>query len=133
MRKKIRRGIDLLLTGFGIITIFGAVLMSEILTVEMQLPVVLFGVLLMEAGVWGLSSKVFLNERHYTKLREEGNNIISLIRELNASAVARDRGEEDDRRFQATLERMHGSVNRMSGIASEEVSLQKATVSEQRL
>lgn len=131
MRKKIRRSIDMTLTVLGIITIFAAVLMSTTLTVKMQLPVVLFGVLLMEAGVWGLSSKVFVNERHYTKLREEGDNIISLIRELNSSAVARDSGEEDDQRFQATLERMHGSVNRMSGIASADIRRENAAASEQ--
>lgn len=127
MKKRIRRGLDIFLTGLGIITIFGTVLMSAFLTVQMQLPLVLFGVLLLEAGVWGLSSKVFLNERQYLKLREEGDYIIKLIRELNASAVARDNGEEDDQRFHSTLERMHSSVNRMADMASEKAGQEEPT------
>ena len=65
-------------------------LISSSLDIQQQLPLALIGVLLMEAGVWGLSSKVFPNERRYIDLREEGDNIIELIRKLNAAAVARD-------------------------------------------
>lgn len=67
----------------------------------------------MEAGVWGLSSKVFPNGRSYIDLREEGDNIIELIRKLNAAAVAREKGE-DDASFQVTLDEMHDSVKRMA-------------------
>lgn len=130
MRKKIRRSIDKLLTALGIVVIFAAVLMSSALTVKMQLPIVLLGVLLLEAGVWGLSSKVFLNQRHYVNLRTEGDNIIQLIRELNSSAVARDNGAEDAQRFHATLDKMHNSVNRMSELASEDIR-QGTSASEQ--
>ena len=74
----------------------------------------------MEAGVWGLSSKVFPNERRYTELREEGDVIIQLMRELNAAAVARGQGTDADGRFQATLDEMHDSVKRMGELASRE-------------
>lgn len=67
-------------------------LLSSSLDIQQQLPLALIGVLLMEAGVWGLSSKVFPNERRYIDLREEGDNIIELIRKLNAAAVAREKG-----------------------------------------
>lgn len=67
-------------------------LLSSSLDIQQQLPLALIGVLLMEAGVWGLSSKVFPNERRYIDLREEGDNIIELIRKLNAAAVACEKG-----------------------------------------
>ena len=126
MRRNIRRTIDLGLTGVGIGIIFTAVLLSSSLTIQMQLPLALAGVLLMEAGVWGLSSKVFPNERRYIDLRAEGDNIIQLIRELNAAAVARDKGVDAGERFQATLDEMHDSVKRMAELASRESDTHKA-------
>ena len=119
MKKKIQRSLDMILTGLGIATIFTAVLLNSALALKAQLPIVLFGILLMEAGMWGVSRKYFLNKRRYTSLRKEGDNIIALIRELNSSAVALDEGKEDDKRFLTTLERMHNSVNRMTGLASK--------------
>ena len=120
MRRNIRRGMDAGLTGLGIGVIFIAVLISSSLTLQMQLLLALIGVLLMEVGVWGLSSKLFPNERRYTELREEGDSIIQLIRQLNAAAVARDQGADADDRFQSTLAEMHDSVKRMAELASRE-------------
>ncbi|PCJ22994.1 MAG: hypothetical protein COA96_12835 [SAR86 cluster bacterium] len=120
MKRNIRSTIDAVLTGLGIGVIFSAVLLATTVTVQIQMFIALFGVLLMEAGIWGLSSKVFPNERRFISLRSEGDNIIGLIRELNSAALARDTGSEDDKRFQATLEKMHSSVKRMSELASEE-------------
>ena len=108
------------LTGLGIGVIFTAVLISSALTLQMQLLLALIGVLLMEVGVWGLSNKLFPSERRYTELREEGDSIIQLIRQLNAAAVARDQGVDADDRFQSTLDEMHDSVKRMSELASRE-------------
>lgn len=118
MRRNIRRSVDVGLTGLGIGIIFTAVLLSSSLTIQMQLPLALIGVLLMEAGVWGLSSKVFPNERRYIELRVEGDSIIQLIRQLNAAAVARDQGVGAEDNFQATLDEMHDSVTRMAKLAS---------------
>ena len=120
MKRNIRRTIDLGLTGLGIGIIFTSVILGGTLEIQMQLPLALLGVLFMEAGVWGLSSKLFPNERRYSQLREEGDSMIQLIRELNAAAIAKDTGAEDAKRFQATLQRMHDSVVRMSELASKE-------------
>ena len=120
MRRNIRRGTNAGLTGLGIGIIFTAVLISSALTLQMQLLLALIGVLLMEVGVWGLSRKLFPNERRYTELREEGDSIIQLIRQLNAAAVARDQGADADDRFQSTLAEMHDSVKRMAELASRE-------------
>lgn len=120
MRRKIRRSIDAALTGLGIGAIFTAVLLSASLTIQMQLPLALVGILLMEAGVWGLSSKVFPSERRFGDLRTEGDNIIQLIRQLNAAALARDNDIDEDGSFQATLNEMHDSIERMAELASLE-------------
>ena len=120
MKRNSRRTIDLGLTGLGIGIIFTSVILGGTLEIQMQLPLALLGVLFMEAGVWGLSSKLFPNERRYSQLREEGDSMIQLIRELNAAAIAKDTGAEDAKRFQATLQRMHDSVVRMSELASKE-------------
>lgn len=93
----------------------------------MQLPIALVGVLLMEAGVWGLSSKVFPSERRYIDLRAEGDNIIQLIRQLNAAAIAREQNGGDDTQFQATLDEMHDSVKRMAELASRESGTHAST------
>ena len=120
MKRNLRRSIDIALTGLGIGIIFTAVVLGGTLDIQFQLPVALVGVLLMEAGVWGLSSKLFPSERRYSRLRSEGDRMIELIRELNSAAINRDRGVEDARRFQATLEAMHDSVVRMSALAALE-------------
>ena len=49
--------------------------------------------------------------------------MIDLIRELNAAAIAKDRGEEDVMRFQNTLALMHESVKRMAELAALEKNL----------
>ena len=119
MKRNVKRQIDIALTGVGIAIIFSAVILGGSLAIESQLPLALLGVLLMEAGFWGLSSKLFPNERRYSRLRSEGDQMIVLIRELNHAAIAKSTGQEDAKRFQATLERMHESVVRMADLAAE--------------
>lgn len=120
MKRNLRRGIDMALTGLGVAFIFSAVALGGTPDIQFQLPLALLGVLLMEAGVWRLSAKLFPSERRYSRLRTEGDRMIELIRELNAAAIGRDRGIEDARRFQMTLETMHDSVVRMSALAALE-------------
>ena len=118
MSRNIRRQFDIALTGLGIALIFTAVLLGGSLEVYMQLPIALVGVLLMEAGVWGLSGKVLPNQRRFNRLREEGDTLIRLLRELNEAAIAKRRGDEDvAARFDPVLDQMHDSVNRMAKLA----------------
>ncbi|MCH2355157.1 MAG: hypothetical protein MK319_00530 [Pseudomonadales bacterium] len=120
MARKHRRIIDITLTGLGIGLIFTVVLLSGSLTLQVQMPLAVLGVLLMEAGVWGMSNKFLPNERRFSGLREEGDRMLDLMRELCSAAVARDRGGEDDQRFQAAREKMHTSVESMAAIASHD-------------
>ncbi|MSR11055.1 MAG: hypothetical protein EXR84_04550 [Gammaproteobacteria bacterium] len=126
MRRNIRRSIDAGLTLAGILVIFGSVFFANTIGVQALFLLVLFGVLIMEIGVWGLSSRLLPSERKFSRLREEGDNMITLIRELNASAIAKDRGEEDAKRFQQTLASMHDSVVRMAELAAHQDDDSKA-------
>jgi len=120
LKKNIRRNIDLALTAVGIAVVFSAIILGTSLNVRAQMPIAIIGVLLMQAGIWGLSAKFIPNQRRYTNLREEGDRMLDLIRELNAAAIAKEIGTEDAKRFQRTLEAMHSSVLKMSELASDE-------------
>jgi len=120
VKRSVRRNIDIALTGLGVGIIFSAVILGSSLDIRAQLPIALIGVLIMEAGVWGLAAKLFPSERRFLKLREEGDRMIDLIRELNAAAIAKDTGAEDAKRFQETLQEMHDSVLKMSELAAIE-------------
>ncbi len=117
MNRTIRRSFDTTLTGIGMVFIFGAVLLGGSQSLQLLMPMAVIGVLLMEAGVWGMATKVLPTDRRYHGLRSEGDYMLSLIRDLNAAAVARAHGEDDGTRFLDTLEEMHSSVVRMSELA----------------
>jgi hypothetical protein len=99
--------------------IFGSVLFGP-RSLQLQVLLVLIGVLILEAGVWGLTSTFLPNERRYLSLREEGDHFLGLIRELNAAALARGESEEDDKLFRETRARMHSSVERMAELAGQD-------------
>ncbi len=116
-----RRAIELGLPILGMAVVFGGVLFVPPTNLQMQIVVVLVGVLLLEAGVWGLTGQILPNERHYRALREEGDHFITLIRDLNSAALARKEGlEGSDEGFEEALAAMHASVERMGGFAGEE-------------
>lgn len=120
MQRQIRRNFDIGLTGLGIGIILCAVILGGSLDIVVQLPMALIGVLIMEAGVWRISTKLFPSERRYTGLRSEGDHMVELIRELNAAAIAKETGQEDAKRFQETLQEMHDSVLKMAELAARE-------------
>lgn len=118
MKRKIHQVIDVSLFGIGIATILASVMLADATGLQAQVMLVIIGLLVMEAGVWGVARKAFPNERQYSRLREEGDRMIDLIRKLNGAAVAREQGVEDGTRFQATLEEMHASVRFMAELAA---------------
>ena len=112
MKRKIRRAVEMALPLLGMGVIFGSVLFGPRDNLQVQVLLVLVGVLILEAGVWGLTNALLPNERRYFALREEGDHFLGLIRVLNNAAIARDNGEEDDARFRDTRSQMHISVAR---------------------
>ena len=119
MKRTIRRGMEIAIPLLGMGIIFGSVLFGPN-SLQLQVLLVLIGVLILEAGVWGLTSGILPSERRYLGLREEGDHFLRLIRVLNAAAVARDEGQEDDTRFRETQAQMHTSVDRMAELAGQE-------------
>ena len=116
-----RRAIELGLPILGMAVVFGGVLFIPPTSLQIQVLVVLVGVLILEAGVWGLTGKILPNERRFVALRDEGDHFINLIPNLNAAALARKAGlEGSDERFEEALAAMHTSVERMAGVAGEE-------------
>ena len=120
MKRKIHQALDVAFTGLGIAAIISSVVISDTISLQMQLLWVVLGLLLIEAGVWGIAGKFIPNERRFSRLRDEGDRMISLIRQLNSAAVARDQGAEDGKRFQETLDEMHEAVRLMAELASLE-------------
>ena len=102
------------------VLVFGGVLWVPDSFGRIRLVVVLIGVLVLEAGVWGLAHRILPSTRHYVALREEGNHFIALIRNLNAAALARNEGVENgEEHFQEILSDMHASVERMGEVADK--------------
>ncbi len=120
MKRKRNQIIDMSLGLMGMAIVLGAVVLSPGISLQMQLLIVIVGLLFIEAGVWGLAARVMPNQRRFTRLREEGDRMLVMIRQLNNAALARDQGLEDGTRFQATLEEMHATVNLMAELAALE-------------
>jgi hypothetical protein len=124
LKRKIRRGIEMSMPLLGMGIIFGSVLFGPP-SLQLQVFLVLIGILILEAGVWGLTSGLLPNERRYLELRAEADHFVGLVRILNQFAVGRDKGEEDDRRFRNTRAEMHTSVERMGELAGKDALAQE--------
>lgn len=119
IRKAISAGISIL----GAVLVFLAILLPSIsMDLGRQIPVVLLGLLLIEAGVWKLTERFLPNGRRFLALRAEVEHFLVLIRSLNARAVElRIMGtDEAHTAFQKTLTELHSSVDRMAEVAGQE-------------
>jgi hypothetical protein len=118
-RKAVEVGIPIV----GMLVVFGGVLLVSPTQLQLQMIVVLVGVLMIEAGVWGMTKAVLPNERQFVALREEGDRFIGLIRTLNEAKVDHLQQETDQTRtaVDAALEEMHDSVRTMGELAGREV------------
>ncbi len=120
MRRKIRRVLEIALPVSGMGIIFGSVLYDPG-SLQLQVLLVLLGILILEAGVWGLANRLLPDERRYIALREEVEHFIVLVPQLNAAAVAKNEGTEDEARYRDALEQMNASVKRMGEVAGQDV------------
>ncbi len=117
----IRKAVELGMPVLGMVTVFAAVLLIPPANLQVQLVVVLVGVLLIEAGVWGLTKPFLPNERYYLSLREEVDDFIDLVRQLNTAAIDKRSGREASAEaFDQTLEELHASVRSMGRLAGVE-------------
>ncbi len=133
MKRKIRHVTRIGLPLLGIVIIFLSVLTQYPENVQAQLGVMLIGVLLLEAGVWGLAPQILPDERCYLGLRKELDHMIELTRALNGAAIAAGATRADDETFRDTLARMHASVDRMAGLAGQNTDANPAHPAETEL
>ena len=65
--------------------------------------------MLIEVGVWKLANFVLPSERKYVALRAEVDQFITLVRQLNTTALAwhESASPEDLTKFEAVQETMH--------------------------
>jgi hypothetical protein len=99
--------------------VIGAVLFGESLAI--QLFLVVAGLLLTEAGLWRLADPILPDERKYVALRAEADHFMTLVRQLNAAAVALDEGDTTGSRFaiDELQTEMHRSIDRMVSFAGK--------------
>ncbi len=116
------------LSVLGIVTIFTGLLIVPSDRVQLQIVVVLAGIIALEAGIWGLTQQLLPNARKFLDLRAEGDHFIDLVRALNEAAIASKRGatadadtrvEDADGGFEEVVTLMHESVDRMRELAGK--------------
>jgi hypothetical protein len=117
-----RKAVEISIPILGMIVVFGGVLFISPTELQLQMIVVLVGVLMIEAGVWGMTNAVLPNERQFVGLRAEGDRFIGLIRGLNEAKIAFMKEETDETRaaVQVAMEKMHESVRTMGDLAGQE-------------
>ncbi len=133
MRRTIRHVTKIGLPLLGMVVIFVSVLTRYPEGVQAHLGVMLIGVLLLEAGVWGLALQILPDERRYLGLREELDRVIELTRALNGTAIAAGATRAGDETFRDTVSRMHASVDRMAELAGQETDAKPAHPAETEL
>jgi hypothetical protein len=103
----------------GMALVIGAVLFGESLAI--QLFLVVAGLLLTEAGLWRLADPILPDERKYVALRNEADHFMTLVRQLNAAALALDEGDARGSRFaiDELQTEMHRSIDRMVSFAGK--------------
>lgn len=109
----------------GMLIVFVAVLAPQIsANLQLQIILVLIGVLLVQAAVWKFTNPFLPSERRYDDLRNEVDEFIDLVRELNAAAVQarKSRAIDATDRMDQVLHRMHLSVDQMGRLAGKEIS-----------
>lgn len=114
LRQTIEKGLPVL----GVAVVLAGVLFlaGDLLV---QLVVVVFGLLLIQAGIWNLASPVLPSERRYNALRDEVDAFIGLVRRLNRATLenASEPTPESRARLLQVRDEMMESVKRMEAVA----------------
>ena len=122
--RKLRKILALGSTLLGTVLVFLAILLPAIsLHLQLQVVVVLLGLLIIEAGVWRLTSAVLPEERRYAALRTEVNAFVERVRLLNAHGVKLQTRDDEVTRedFRETLNALHAAVDRIAEVAGREL------------
>lgn len=108
-----RTRLDRFLAVAGIFVVLVPVVLADVTRLEVATVVV--GLLMIEAGVWGLANRILPDDRTYCHLREEVDRFLEDVRQLNESAVA---GDEEG--IERERERLRSRVDVIVEAAGEE-------------
>ena len=86
--QRLRNFIDRFLTYVGVLVVLGTMIFTD--ASRMQVSSVLFGLLILQLGVWQVASALLPSARKNHLLREEINQFIKLIREGHRAATAKE-------------------------------------------
>jgi hypothetical protein len=86
-----------------------------------RVGVVVFGLLLIETGVWKLAHQLLPDERQFHALRTEGDQFLLLLRHLHETALALkdDETPAHRRAFEEVQNMMRQAVTRMAEVAGK--------------
>ncbi|HSJ25839.1 MAG TPA: hypothetical protein VK929_14275 [Longimicrobiales bacterium] len=115
--RRIRGSFHFALSVAGVLLVVYAAVYVEVMYDRVLLAVL--GLVLLEAGVWRITQSIFPNERNFTPLRKETDYFITLVRRLNRTALAAQRGVAGAEADLAQINGdMHHSVDRMMRLAA---------------
>jgi hypothetical protein len=115
--RRIRGSFHFALTVGGMMLVGYAVVYTEPLYDRILLAVL--GLVLLEAGIWRITQSIFPNERAYRPLRRETDYFIKLVRRLNSTARAAQRGSTTAvHELTEIHNEMYHSVDRMMKLAA---------------
>ena len=118
MKRKARRGIEAGIPLLGVTLILGSVLVAPQINAQLHVTILLIGVLILQAGPWGLTRRLLPNERDLPALRKEGDHFLGLLRVLSRAPAPNEDAQEEGTLFTDTVKEMQDSVERMAEIAS---------------
>jgi len=119
--RRFRKIIDKSIPIVGMVIVFLAVTLISDFNMQARIATVLVGVLMIEAGVWKLTSPFLQSQRDYVELRAEVDGFILLVRSLNEAALgAREAGTDESwLALRKVSDAMHESVDHMTELAGK--------------
>lgn len=114
--RSIRRFSQIVLTVGGAALVLFAVYRVDVLYDRVLIAAL--GIIIMELGIWQVTRAFFPNQRAFRPLRQETDYFLKLVRRLNRTAIAAQRG---DTKAEAELDRLEAemvhSIQRMRRLA----------------
>jgi apolipoprotein N-acyltransferase len=114
MRKVLNHGLPIV----GAQIIISVILFSEALS---GIALIMFGILLVEVGIFKLAPKLLRDDRKYLALRSSTNVFLYLVRQLNTAALMVKESDTPENRqaVEAIQNAMHQQVKRMVAVAGK--------------
>lgn len=116
IRRRINQETPIVFTLTGLVVVYGGFIMFA--DDLFKLLAVSIGIIFIELGVWYGANPVLSSERQYSRLRDEVDRFIQLVRQLNA-AVTKDMGEEEVTRVKEAMFRSVETMHRYAGVRDD--------------